>query len=74
MLPSTTPRHATSAVALLGAALLLAACAPMGARYSQEQLPAAVKVPDGHHVAMQTVGVGKIAYECRAKKDMTGHE
>jgi hypothetical protein len=71
---STAPRHAVPALALLGAALLLSACAPMGARYSQEQLPNAVKVPDGHQVAMQTVGVGKIAYECRAKKDGAGHE
>jgi len=55
-------------------ALLLTACAPMAARYSQDALPATVQVPAGHQVAMQTVGVGKIAYECKAKKDMTGHE
>lgn len=64
------PRH----LALPFAALLLAACAPMSARYTQDNLPAPVKVPDGHQVAMQTVGVGKIAYECKAKKDMSGHE
>lgn len=52
--------------------LLLSACVPMSARYSQEQLPNAVNVPDGHQVAMQTVGVGKIAYECKAA--MPGHE
>ena len=46
----------------------------MGARYSQAQLPATVQVPDGHQVALQTVGIGKIAYECRAKKDAAGHE
>ena len=55
-------------------ALLLTACAPMAARYSQDALPATVQVPAGHQVAMQTVGVGKIAYECKAKKDMSGHE
>lgn len=55
-------------------ALLLTACAPMAARYSQDALPATVQVPAGHQVVMQTVGVGKIAYECKAKKDMTGHE
>ena len=55
-------------------ALLLTACAPMAARYSQDALPATVQVPAGYQVAMQTVGVGKIAYECKAKKDMTGHE
>lgn len=74
MFSSTAPRHTAPSLAVLGAALLLAACAPMGARYSQETLPTAVKVPDGHQVAMQTVGVGKIAYECKAKKDMSGHE
>lgn len=55
-------------------ALLLTACAPMAARYSQDALPATVQVPAGHQVVMQTVGVGKIAYECKAKKDMSGHE
>lgn len=74
MLAHTAPRHAVPTLTLLSAALLLSACTPMSARYSQEQLPNAVKVPDGHQVAMQTVGVGKIAYECKVKKDMTGHE
>ncbi|PHV15414.1 hypothetical protein CSQ90_18375 [Janthinobacterium sp. BJB303] len=68
------PRPTAPSLAVLCAALLVAACAPMGARYSQEQLPNAVQVPAGHQVAMQTVGVGKIAYECKAKKDMAGHE
>ena len=38
--------------------------------YSQTDLPGAVQVPAGHKVAMETVGVGSITYECRAKKDM----
>lgn len=42
--------------------------------FSQAGLPAAVQVPAGHKVAMETVGVGQITYECRAKKDMAGHE
>ena len=61
-------------IAIPLSALLLTACAPMAARYSQDALPATVQVPAGHQVAMQTVGVGKIAYECKAKKDMSGHE
>ncbi|APA70163.1 hypothetical protein YQ44_22890 [Janthinobacterium sp. 1_2014MBL_MicDiv] len=69
-----TPRHTAPSLTVLCAVLFVAACAPMGARYTQDALPAAVQVPDGHQVAMQTVGVGKIAYECKAKKDMTGHE
>ena len=64
MLATIAPRHTAPTLTVLCAALLVAACAPMSARYSQEQLPNAVKVPDGHRVAMQTVGVGKIAYEC----------
>ena len=65
--------HITT-IAIPLSALLLTACAPMAARYSQDALPATVQVPAGHQVAMQTVGVGKIAYECKAKKDMSGHE
>ena len=60
------------------AALALSACASnMSAPampFSQASLPAAVQVPAGHTVAMETVGVGQITYECRAKKDMAGHE
>lgn len=65
--------HITT-IAIPLSALLLTACAPMAARYSQDTLPATVQVPAGHQVAMQTVGVGKITYECKAKKDMSGHE
>ena len=50
----------------------LAACAnqPMRAPFSQDMLPAAVKVPAGHTVAMETAAAGDITYQCRAKKDM----
>lgn len=55
----------------------LPACAGMHASgpmstYSQAQLPDAVKVPAGNKVAMETVGVGDITYECRAKTDAAG--
>jgi hypothetical protein len=60
---------AASAVALLSACGTMVAPAPM---FSQAMLPDAVKVPAGHKVAMETVGVGEITYECRAKKDMAG--
>jgi Protein of unknown function (DUF3455) len=43
--------------------------APM---YSQANLPAAVQVPAGHKVVMETVGVGDITYQCNPKKDMAG--
>lgn len=53
------------------AALTLGACSSMdmSKSYSQSGLPAAVQVPAGHKVAMETVGIGQITYECRAKKD-----
>jgi hypothetical protein len=59
---------------------LLAACAstpmtPMSKPYDQAMLPAAVQVPAGNKVAMETVGVGEITYECRVKADAPGgHE
>lgn len=58
------------------AVLTITACAssmnagPM--LFSQSNLPDAVKVPAGHRVAMETVGVGEITYECRPKKDVAG--
>ena len=48
------------------------AAAPMAAPFNQAALPDAVKVPAGHRVAMESVGVGEITYECRAKVDMAG--
>lgn len=55
---------------------LLAACAgmsPMAAKpFDQAALPDAVKVPAGHRVAMETVGVGEITYECRPKANAAG--
>src|SRR5574343_1228052 len=46
--------------------------APQAPAFNQAQLPAAVQVPAGNRVAMETVGSGQITYECRAKKDMAG--
>jgi len=40
--------------------------------YSQESLPAAVKVPTGNKVAMETVGTGEITYQCREKQGTAG--
>ena len=69
----------TPALATLAAVALLAACAaPMDKMptsipmFSQAALPAAVQVPSGHRVAMETVGVGQITYECREKANMAG--
>jgi len=64
-----------STLALSASVLTLAACgtmAPQAPAFNQAQLPAAVQVPAGNRVAMETVGAGQITYECRAKKDMAG--
>lgn len=63
-------------LAAVSAAMLLAACGSMSSmppmRYSQDGLPDAVKVPAGHKVAMETVGMGDITYECRDKAGQPG--
>ena len=70
----STPVLAIAAASLL----LLSACAgtspmtPMAPVYSQAALPDAVKVPAGNKVAMETVGVGEITYECREKAAAAG--
>ena len=66
-----TTLAATAAIALSACASNMAAPAMP---FSQASLPAAVQVPAGHRVTMETVGVGQITYDCRAKKDMAGHE
>lgn len=67
-------RTATASASVLFVSLL-AACgsmSPMQPMYSQAGLPAAVQVPAGNKVAMETVGVGEITYQCSPKKDMAG--
>ncbi|MEY4345692.1 MAG: hypothetical protein RL032_1524 [Pseudomonadota bacterium] len=63
----------TTALSLLFVACLTA-CAnqPMRAPFSQDNLPAAVKVPAGNALMMETAAAGDITYQCRAKKDMAG--
>jgi hypothetical protein len=41
-------------------------------QYSQDALPDSIKVPGGNKVALQTVGVGEITYECRDKANAAG--
>lgn len=61
-----------SAMAVVG--MTACASAPMSSApaFSQTNLPDAVKVPAGHKVSMETVGVGRITYECREKAAMAG--
>lgn len=56
-------------LALLVTLPLFAACASTPIA---PMVPAAIAVPAGHKVAMTTVGVGEITYECRAKADAPG--
>lgn len=83
MKPFQTRMKSVPMLASLLPAALLGACAMSGSSmsgapasasmaFSQAGLPASVQVPEGHRVSMETVGVGKITYECRAKKDMAG--
>ena len=70
-----TFKRTTLSLAAVSAALLLSACgsmAPMMSTYSQDSLPATIKVPMGNKVAMETVGVGEITYECRDKANAPG--
>ena len=61
------------AVSVLTACGSMSPMKPMAApMYSQASLPAAVQVPAGNKVAMETVGVGDITYQCNPKKDMAG--
>lgn len=60
---------------IVSLAALLGACAAgpgkMQAKaFDQAALPAAVQVPAGHKVVMETVGAGLITYECRTKPNM----
>ena len=62
----------STVVALAGFAAFSSAWA---APFSQDGLPAAVHVPAGNKVALETVGAGDITYECKVKKDtMDQHE
>jgi len=73
-----------AALAAACAAALLSACSGMpswswsgsgsatASAFSQDSLPDAVKVPPGHQVVLETVGVGEITYECRAKASAPG--
>ncbi|MNO97127.1 hypothetical protein D3C76_888240 [compost metagenome] len=42
------------------------------AAYAQTDLPDSIKVPDGHKIALETVGTGEITYECRDKANSVG--
>lgn len=62
-------------IASVLAAAVLSACGTMSMQasgFSQDALPDPIKVPAGNRVAMETVGVGQITYECRDKANAPG--
>jgi hypothetical protein len=71
-------RNLTLIAAAISATAVLSACGSMSPTmpampmFSQDSLPDAVKVPAGNKVAMETVGVGQITYECRDKAGTPG--
>lgn len=77
-MPSTSLARPITALAAASCAALLAACGTMSASgpssvpFSQASLPAAIQVPAGHQVAMQTVGMGDITYLCADKANAPG--
>jgi transcription elongation factor len=70
---SSTSSSASRSLAVLGAvsaaAAVLTACGSMSMApaFNQSSLPPTIQVPAGNKVAMETVGVGDITYECRDK-------
>lgn len=74
------PPRTLAMSAIAASACILAACGSMGpmdaskpmSAFSQASLPPSIQVPAGNKVALETVGVGDITYECRDKANMPG--
>lgn len=54
------------------ASLSLPVLGASSSAFKQDTLPEAVRVPAGHKVAAETVGIGEVTYECRDKKESAG--
>ncbi len=67
---SYLPAKAFSLICIATVAACAAPGGPAMAPFSQAALADAVKVPAGHAVALESVGIGEITYECRAKQGM----
>jgi hypothetical protein len=61
--------NAKRLLCLAGSTLALTCLTPVA--MAQTDLPESVRVPAGHTISMETTGVGKITYECRAKANST---
>lgn len=73
--------HVSRPAAVLGAvsaAVLLTACGSMSGSgmmaptFNQSSLPPTIMVPPGNKVALETVGMGIVTYECRDKANAPG--
>ncbi|PYY88711.1 hypothetical protein DNK59_08380 [Pseudomonas sp. TKO26] len=64
--------HARQRLLCLSATLTIACLGALPAAQAQSALPDSIKVPDGHKVALETVGTGEITYECRDKANAPG--
>jgi hypothetical protein len=70
-----SPSLAAASIAIALSAITLASgCASTSSSgnmakpvFSQSALAEAVRVPEGHRVTLETVGIGEITYECKAK-------
>ena len=60
--------NAKSLLRLTGTTLA-ASCLMAALPVAAMDVPASIQVPEGNQVALETVGVGEITYECRAKAD-----
>ena len=60
--------NAKSLLRLTGTSLA-ASCLLAALPAAAMDVPASIQVPEGNKVALETVGVGEITYECRAKAD-----
>jgi hypothetical protein len=69
---STAVLGAVSAAALLTACGSMSGPGMMAPTFNQSSLPPTIMVPPGNKVAMETVGMGDITYECRDKANMPG--
>lgn len=64
--------HAKQRLLCLSATLTIACLGALPVAQAQSALPDSIKVPEGHKVALETVGTGEITYECRDKANVPG--
>ncbi|KAF0866833.1 DUF3455 domain-containing protein [Pseudomonas sp. LD120] len=64
--------HAKQRFLCLSATFAITCLGALPGVQAQSMLPENIKVPDGHKVALETVGTGEIIYECRDKANAPG--